>query len=301
MEEIKKKKKKEWIDFFREQGNKIISDLKDTETNKEKKTIEINKKIKECKEKQIYKINSQDDETWPIQDKLNEILLLTYASYIVMLECRNRVWEYNNMDFTRRIGELWEPFCKLPFAYPINNLSFRDPPCFDEVQQKIENNTKEYINKIDLDDGIKTELIKQYDIPWSLVNSGAIKLKLDLHFEQDGNHYNCDFKSGFNSNEKGNTNRLLLVGSIYKYLDNNETNILFVRQAEDANNNYLQRLKDSPYWVVYCADDAYDKMKEFTKFDMRSWIDKNIDWENDISKELKEHLQRNDLLKYLTW
>ncbi|AUO79553.1 hypothetical protein BSP10_150 [Bacillus phage BSP10] len=51
---------------------------------------------------------------------------------------------------------------------------------------------------------------------WELVVSGEIKLESDLHFEKDGVKYNVDFKSGFNSNEKGNTNRLLMVGSIYK-------------------------------------------------------------------------------------
>lgn len=42
-------------------------------------------------------------------------------------------------------------------------------------------------------------------------------------------------------------------------------------------------------------------MKEFTGFDMRKWLDENADWKNDISIELKQHLERNDLLKYLTW
>lgn len=27
----------------------------------------------------------------------------------------------------------------------------------------------------------------------------------------------------------------------------------------------------------------------------------NADWQNDISEEFKQHLQKNDLLKYLTW
>ena len=131
--------------------------------------------------------------------------------------------------------------------------------------------------------------------------SKNIKLGLDLHFEQNGIHYNCDFKSGFSSNEKGNTNRLLLVASIYNSLGEIEKNILFVRQTEDENNHYLKTLKNSLYWEVYCADDGYAAMKEFTGFDMRKWLNENADWENDISTELKQHLECNDLLKYLTW
>ena len=148
---------------------------------------------------------------------------------------------------------------------------------------------------------IKDELKRHYDVPWTMVDSGGIKLGLDLHFEQDGIHYNCDFKSGFSSNEKGNTNRLLLVASIYNSLGEIEKTILFVRQAEDENNHYLQTLKNSPYWEVYCADDGYAAMKAFTGFDMRKWLDENVDWKNDISTALKQHLERNDLLKYLTW
>ena len=232
---------------------------------------------------------------------LNEILLLTYASYIVMLEYRNKVWEYEYMAFARRIGELWEPFCKLAFDFPINELTLIDPPDFDEVQTRIKSNAAEYINSLDLSEEIKAELKRQYDIPWSMVDSGGIKLGLDLHFEQNEIHYNCDFKSGFSSNEKGNTNRLLLVASIYNSLGEIEKTILFVRQSEDENNHYLQTLKNSPYWEVYCADDSYAAMKEFTGFDMRKWLDENADWKNDISIELKQHLERNDLLKYLTW
>jgi len=80
-----------------------------------------------------------------------------------------------------------------------------------------------------------------------------------------------------------------------------EKNILFVRQTEDENNHYLKTLKNSLYWEVYCADDGYAAMKEFTGFDMRKWLNENADWENDISTELKQHLECNDLLKYLTW
>ena len=42
-------------------------------------------------------------------------------------------------------------------------------------------------------------------------------------------------------------------------------------------------------------------MKRFTGFDMREWLDNNVDWKNDISSELREHLEKNDLLRYLTW
>ena len=296
------KTKAEWISTFRKVGDSILVELSKTQKSKNDKASEINKRIKEFRDGEIASINIiAKRDAWDNQSLLNEILLLTYASYIVMLEYRNMVWEYEYMAFARRIGELWEPFCKLAFDFPVKELTLIDPPDFDEVQTRIKNDATEYIDSLDLSDEIKEELKRHYDVPWTMVDSGGIKLGLDLHFEQNGIHYNCDFKSGFSSNEKGNTNRLLLVASIYNSLGEIEKTILFVRQAEDENNHYLQTLKNSPYWEVHCADDGYAAMKEFTGFDMRKWLDENADWKNDISAELKQHLERNDLLKYLTW
>lgn len=296
------KTKDQWISTFRDVGDTILADLEKTKKSRKDMASEINKCIKEHREQEIKRIEAiAKTDAWNNQTLLNEILMLTYASYIVMLEYRNKVWEYEYMAFARRIGELWEPFCKLAFDFPVKALSTIDPPNFDEVQTKIKSNAAEYIDSLDLSEEIKEELKRHYDIPWTMVDSGGIKLGLDLHFEQDGIHYNCDFKSGFSSNEKGNTNRLLLVASIYNSLGEIEKTILFVRQPEDDNNHYLQTLKNSPYWDVYCANDSYAAMREFTGFDMRKWLDENADWQNDISEEFRQHLQENDLLKYLTW
>ena len=285
------KTKAEWISTFRKAGDSILEELYKTKKSKNDKASEINKRIKEYREGKIANLNTvAKSESWDNQTLLNEILLLTYASYIVMLEYRNKVWKYEYMAFARRIGELWEPFCKLAFDFPIKKLTLVDPPDFDEVQTQIKNDAIGYIESLDLSEEIKAELKRHYDIPWTMVDSGGIKLGLDLHFEQNGIHYNCDFKSGFSSNEKGNTNRLLLVASIYNSLGEIEKNILFVRQTEDENNHYLKTLKNSLYWEVYCADDGYAAMKEFTGFDMRKWLNENADWENDIYPIIKREL-----------
>lgn len=295
------KTKIEWINFFRTNANRDLEDIVKNTDNYKERASEINKKIKIDRDLIIKELKEQMTEKNQNEKLLSIILMITYTSNIVMLESRNKMWEYEYMAFARRIGELWEPFCKLPFEYPLRKLEIIEPPKFADVQSKIQKNAIDYINGLDLSKEIKEELIRHFEIPWSMVDSGGIKLSLDLHFEQENIHYNCDFKSGFSSNEKGNTNRLLLVASIYNSLGDKEKTILFVRQSEDENNNYLITLKNSPYWEVYCANDCYEAMKQFTGFDLRKWIDNNIDWENDISEDFKEHLLRNDLLKYLTW
>lgn len=295
-----KQDKSKWIAFFTQQvateKEKICSRYK----NYKDQASAINQFINDIRDNSIRSLKAHSNELTQ-SELLDEILIITYASYIVMLDARNSVWPYEYMAFARRIGELWEPFCKLPFEYPIKKLTIISPPDFNKVQDTIKKDATNYIDSLKLDQETKDELNRHYAIPWTMVDSGGIKLGLDLHFEQDGIHYNCDFKSGFSSNEKGNTNRLLLVASIYNSLGEIEKTILFVRQPEDDNNHYLQTLKNSPYWDVYCANDGYAAMKRFTGFDMREWLDNNVDWENDISSELREHLEKNDLLRYLTW
>lgn len=295
-----KQDKSKWIAFFTQQvateKEKICSRYK----NYKDQASAINQFINDIRDNSIRSLKAHSNELTQ-SELLDEILIITYASYIVMLDARNSVWPYEYMAFARRIGELWEPFCKLPFEYPIKKLTIISPPDFNKVQDTIKKDATNYIDSLKLDQETKDELKRHYAIPWTMVDSGGIKLGLDLHFEQDGIHYNCDFKSGFSSNEKGNTNRLLLVASIYNSLGEIEKTILFVRQPEDDNNHYLQTLKNSPYWDVYCANDGYAAMKRFTGFDMREWLDNNVDWENDISSELREHLEKNALLRYLTW
>lgn len=294
--------KADWINKFRNKGNQILDELSLSNKDINEKTKLLNTRINKFREEEIIKIKSEAIKYKRSNDDiLNEILIMTYASYIILLEYRDLIWEYDYMTFSRRIGELWEPFCKLPFEYSSSNLKLIKAPNFNKYQESIKNEAISFLNGITIDQEIRDKIMGYYEIPWILVDSGGIKLELDLHFELNGTNYNCDFKSGFSSNEKGNTNRLLLVASIYNSLSNNEKTILFIRQKEDENNHYLRTLKNSQFWDVYCSVDCYSKIHEFTGFNLREWIDINIDWENDISNSFKTNLINKGLLKYLTW
>lgn len=86
------KTKAEWISTFRKAGDSILAELSKTKKSKNDKASEINKRIKEYREGKIANLNTvAKSESWDNQTLLNEILLLTYASYIVMLEYRNKV------------------------------------------------------------------------------------------------------------------------------------------------------------------------------------------------------------------
>ena len=84
----------------------------------------------------------------------------------------------------------------LQTAFRISNkkLTIISPPDFNKVQDTIKKDATNYIDSLKLDQETKDELKASLCNPWTMVDSGGIKLGLDLHFEQDGIHYNCDFK-----------------------------------------------------------------------------------------------------------
>ena len=274
------------------------------ERDYKKRAGAINKAIKKTTQNlRTIIIQRSLAQSWSKEEILNNILMVTYCSYIVMIECRNKAWSYEYMAFSRRIGELWEPFCKICFDFPVrNDIELFEPPLFSDVKEKLQQEIRDYIRSLNLTDAEKNQLLNYYDKVWSLVTSGEIKLELDLHFKIDEHNYNVDFKSGFQSNEKGNTNRLLLVASIYKNIigSNNEC-LLFVRAQEDDNNHYLQTLKKSGIWDVYCGEDTYEQIKKYSGFDLALWVAENIRWQNDLEQDTLAYFNENDLIKYLSW
>lgn len=285
---------------FRNEMDKFILALPKSNTAKNRKSNagKVNKYVKKLRDDLISSVT--DD----VQNKellLEKILLIQYVTYVIMLEYRNKVWEYEYMAFSRRIGEIWEEFCKIPFDFPAEDIEIIEPIDFQAHKQKIQQEVHDYIFGLDISNEEKNKIQEYFNCVWMLVESGEISLSLDLHFKTPTMKYNVDYKSGFSSNEKGNTSRLLLVGNIYNSMETEYKNLIFVRQNEEENNHYFQTLKNSPYWTAYCGEEAYKKIGEFTGVNLRKWMNDNIDWQNDISKEFKESLIKNDILKYLTW
>ena len=298
--------KEEILHYLRDRAEESYSEICRTYGNNEfkKRAGAINKKVISTSDNIKTMIFQRSlSQNWSKDEILKSILMVTYCSYIVMIEFRNRAWAYEYMTFARRIGELWEPFCKLCFNYPIReDMQLCEAPLFSDVKEKLQAEIKQYINSLNISENEKVNLLNYYDKVWSLVTSGEIKLELDLHFSINDINYNVDFKSGFQSNEKGNTNRLLLVASIYKnIIGQNNKCMLFVRAAEDENNHYLQTLKNSGIWEVFCASETYDKIYEYSGFNLSEWINSNIDWHNDLDSETLSYFEKNDLIKYLSW
>lgn len=297
-----KNKKTDLLHYYRSRAEEFLSEIKLTfgNTQYREQASAINKSLIETKDILLATLlQTAENEKWSNQEKLESILMITYTNYIVMLESRNDVWPYEYMTFSRRIGELWEPFCKLCFAYPINKVTLFIPPLFSEVKKKLSDEIEVYIDKLKISREEKEQLKRYYSKVWGLVTSGEIKLELDLHFIYNNQKFVVDFKSGFGSNEKGNTNRLLLVASIYQNLEENYKCMIFVRA--DENNHYFQTLKNSGIWDAFSGAEAYNQMNLFSGFDIKSWIELNVNWEKDFKKETMQFFKQNNLDQYLIW
>lgn len=290
--------KSELLTNVRNTLDNVVVAINNERIEKNKKTNKLNKIIKDYKEKLLSDELSMDNSN---DVRLKNILLINYVMFVFGLESRNKLWNYDYMAFSRRIGELWEPFCKLAFEYPVTDLKHIEPKKFIDIKNKMINDYSSFINELDIIDENKMNLKKYIDNVWGFVDSGAVNLSLDMHIEYSDMKINVDFKSGFNSNEKGNTNRLLTVGSIYDKIYANNKNIILVRAEEDDNNHYLKTLSNSSIWEVYCGENTYNKISEFTGFDLKNWINENIIWEEDLKEEFYIYLIENDLDKYLRW
>ena len=302
IDKIIKARKIELLSYFRDRASEALTVIKSkfAETQSDKRARAINESLNQTKSALITTILQQaEKEKWTNKEKLECILMVTYCNIVVMIESRNSVRPYEYMDFSRRVGELWDPFCKLCFYYPINDISLFIPPLFSEVKKKMTYEIADYIDSLTITVEEKQELKIYYDKVWSLVSSGEIQLELDLHFLHNDQKYVVDFKSGFGSNEKGNTNRLLLVATTYQNLDENYKCLLFVRAEE--NNSYFNTLKNSGIWEAYCGNEAYQKIKTHSGYDLKLWTDKNIDWVNDFNNETITHFTDKNLLQYLLW
>lgn len=267
---------------------------------KTKKTAPVNKKLwDDLYPKLLADLTATAaKEKWTPERLLDCQLRLFYCSLVVNLESRNQVVAYDYMDFSRRIGEVWEDFCKVCWAAPANaELKRLKSPSFATVRTELLGRFSTLVAG-----GRATNskaILEQYQQAIDLL--GNINLTEDEYCVVGKKRFVIDFKSGFGSNEKGNTERLLTVAKIYGLLPEPHECVLVVRAAEDEGNNYLQVLKTSGLWKVCCGAAAYEFIKELTGFDLAAWIGKNVAFHEDMETTAYQHLEQQSLTKYLGW
>lgn len=149
------------IDYFRNRSSESLEEIKRIEGESNHKNVakRANEANVDTRENLLTALELKaKKEGWTDTEVLEAVLMIHYTSYVVMIETRNDAWQYDYMVFSRRIGELWEPFCKKCFEYPVNDLTLFVPPLFSEVQLKLTNEIIDYIDSLNILDEQKAEL-----------------------------------------------------------------------------------------------------------------------------------------------
>lgn len=233
---------------------------------------------------------SQDLDAGSIS-KQDQLIILEYCTVVANLEFRNSVWSYEYMSLSRRMGELWERFCKTAWEEPVRQGVERvDAPSFEEVLSSIHNR---------IEPAVPEELKPDFANLVGLID--PINMIEDETFTVDKRLHVIDFKSGFGSNEKGNTLRLLAVGRAYRLFDPDTYLLFLVRQK--VGNNYLNRIKASGLWEVHTGADAYKKIDDLTGSSIHNIRADLIDFENDLSEKFWSSLgsELDEVKKYFEW
>ena len=126
--------------YFRSRANEIVSELtlQYSAADYKKKASALNKAIIQSRDNLLSILEeTARAQNWTNREVLECVLMITYTNDVVMLESRNAVWQYDYMAFSRRIGELWKPFCKLCFKHPSTGISSFIPPLFSEVKESL--------------------------------------------------------------------------------------------------------------------------------------------------------------------
>jgi hypothetical protein len=257
------------------------------------KAKDVNTRVKQVHDELRAGIAESGATTHDIQQQL---LVLQYCTSVASLEYRHQVWPYEYMALSRRVGELWERFCSAAWDSPSKPAVARvKPPNFAEVEKRI----RDRLAHREMDDEARMDIDAAFDVLFELV--GKISMKEDEVFTVSGIPHVIDFKSGFGSNEKGNTLRLLTVGRSYK-LWNPSTQLFFLVRQE-ANNNYLNVIRRSRLWDVRCGTAAYQTIDDLTGAEITSIRDNIVNFERDLSPEFWHYLSTHlsDLRAYLRW
>jgi hypothetical protein len=245
----------------------------------------VNSQVAGCRSEIAQNLN---DKKLSYQDQL---IILEYCTAVANLEYRNQVWQYEYMALSRRMGELWERFCKVAWDQPVRkDLKRVAPPEFSEVLRRIHERLEPVV-PADYKDELQN-LIGLID-PINMAEDEVFTLGDKLHV--------VDFKSGFSSNEKGNTLRLLAVGRAYKLFDPNVRLLFLVRQQD--NNNYLNRIRASKLWEVHNGVDAYKAIDELTGSSIHDFRASLIDFKNDLSPHFWKTMgpAMREVTKYFEW
>ncbi len=270
------------IEIYRDIYLKVISPDFEKLSNAEKGKLSNKLHNELCEKIESEIINNEGS--------MKDLFFNRYSYIVSILETRHKIKPYNDIEFSRRIGELWESFCKLSLNNPFSTIRTIKPVELSLFYKKLKND----LSFIEKKENETFNLLKDL--------LGDINLTLDYHGKNNNQELVIDFKSGFGSNEKGNTQRILQVGKIYKYINKEVDLNIIVRQANE-NNNYLKKIEGSGIWNVLKGEEGYKFLGKISGCDINTFVKNDInferDFDSDIYKDIGGYVTNRD--RYLNW
>lgn len=244
------------------------------------------------------KILDELTEQLPLNDRpfaTRMAVLLRYCHAVISLEYRHKVWPYNLIDFSRRVGELWEDMCCLAWEHStLDDVEVVDSaPRFSDVRAKFLSDLWDMAH-----DHPEVERIVDH-VDAFTERMDDISMESDKVFLKGGIPHVIDFKFSFKSNEKGNRNRLSEVAWAYGKWDMRSVMLIAVCQTE--NNAYLDTLEGG--WEVVTGRETYERIGELTGVDLCSLLDETVAFRSDLSKEFVDYIDNHvdSMASYLDW
>ena len=147
-------RKSELLAYLRSRTKELLADVtqKYGTTQYKKRASALNKTLGRERENLCSILNQKaTSDTWSTEELLRARLMLMHCVNVAMIESRNEVWPYEYMAFSRRIGELWEPFITTCFDLPVSpDVSLFVPPLFDDIRSRLTTEVRDFIANLSL-------------------------------------------------------------------------------------------------------------------------------------------------------
>jgi len=152
------------LTYYRARGNESLAEISQTYGSAQfrSRASAINTAIQQTRDKLIASLKqTARNENWRNEDIVNNVLMLSHCCNVVMIEFRNAVWPYEYMAFSRRIGELWEPFCAVCFEHAVrDDTRLFVPPLFQDVRENLTQEIRDFIQGLPITDEQREELLR---------------------------------------------------------------------------------------------------------------------------------------------
>jgi hypothetical protein len=219
--------------------------------------------------------------------KTRLMVIIVYCHAASVLEFRQMVWPYNVIDLSRRVGELWQGMCLVAWMCAKRPDSIKDDKNFEffDVQQRFLSDLWDLIADHPNVEKV-IDLVESFTKPLLNINMASDKV-----FTLGDIVHVIDFKFGFNSNEKGNRDRLSQVGWAHKQRDPRTE--LLIAVCREENNLYLESLREEG-WKIVTSHETYERIGQLTGTFIQPHLNETVNFRADLSEKFLSYVDNHE-------